>query len=362
MKKLMFFLEDFKIGGVEKALVELVNCMSVCDYELYICVWENDFSTLEKNKLNDNIKLIRSPNIKRIIKTNNIKINKALNYINALLFNLFISVRHFDIIINYHYCQNWRFSLIKFTKAKLFAYYHDGVCYPECFSKKATKNIDRIFFILDDMKAYVDESFPYLKGRLYTTKNIIPVKKIRQASLVEDFTCDGFYNILTCARFTYDKGIDLALRACLLLKGRIKNFKWHFVGDGEEKDRLIKFVNDNDLAENVVFHGFKSNPYPYMRGCDLYVQPSRSESFGLTVAEALVLNKPVVSTKTKGAESIVTDNCAVLCDIDENSIAQSIYEIYKDEGKQLELIENSRNINFDKHNRACVDDIMSLLQ
>ena len=55
-------------------------------------------------------------------------------------------------------------------------------------------------------------------------------------------------------------------------------------------------VKDYNLQDNVKFLGIFTNPYPFIKECDIYCQPSRFEGFGLAIAEARILNKPIVAT------------------------------------------------------------------
>lgn len=79
------------------------------------------------------------------------------------------------------------------------------------------------------------------------------------------------------------------------------------------------------MEEYVKLVGMKGNPYPYIKRADLYVQPSRFESFGLTIKEAMILEKPILSTDTLGAKEIIQNQkSGILCSCDEFDLAQNI--------------------------------------
>ena len=103
--------------------------------------------------------------------------------------------------------------------------------------------------------------------------------------------------ILTIGRLANQKGYDMALEACKILKEKGIEFKWYSLGIGPLKEEIEKYINENNLENNFKLLGVKSNPYPFIKDCDIYVQTSRFEGFGIAIAEARMLNKPVVTTR-----------------------------------------------------------------
>ena len=110
---------------------------------------------------------------------------------------------------------------------------------------------------------------------------------------------DGFdgIKILTIGRLAHQKGYDLALDACERLIKKGLKFKWYVLGKGPLRKDMEKEIINRGLDKHFVLLGVKANPYPYIRGADIYVQTSKYEGFGLAIAEARMLNVPVVTTK-----------------------------------------------------------------
>ncbi|HCA08505.1 glycosyltransferase [Chryseobacterium sp.] len=79
------------------------------------------------------------------------------------------------------------------------------------------------------------------------------------------------------------------------------------IGDGFEFEKTQTQLNDLGLQETVKMLGFRSNPYPYLKKADFYVMSSRHEGFPTIIAEALILNKPVVSTDVSGIKDLLQD-------------------------------------------------------
>ena len=114
--------------------------------------------------------------------------------------------------------------------------------------------------------------------------------------------------LLTVGRLSYEKGNDRLLEACKMLMDAGHAFKLWLVGDGPEREMLMKQASDLELDDQISFLGFQENPYPYMRSADVIVTPSRYEGFSTVVSEALILGKPVVTTPCSGMDELLGDN------------------------------------------------------
>lgn len=79
------------------------------------------------------------------------------------------------------------------------------------------------------------------------------------------------------------------------------------IGDGFDFDNIQAKLNQLGLQETVKMLGFRSNPYPYLKKSDFYIMSSRHEGFPTIIAEALILNKPVVSTDVSGIKDLLQD-------------------------------------------------------
>ena len=104
-------------------------------------------------------------------------------------------------------------------------------------------------------------------------------------------------------------------------------FKWYIVGDGSQRDEIETQIKINSLVDNVIITGYKENPYPYIKACDIFVHPTYEESFGLAILEALILGKTIVSTETMGAKEVLNNGeFGTLVPINSDAIATAITE------------------------------------
>src|SRR4030042_5114671 len=87
------------------------------------------------------------------------------------------------------------------------------------------------------------------------------------------------------------------------------------VGEGPETVRCRMLVEKLDLKDKVFFLGRYEDIIPILNASDLYMLPSKSESFGLSALEVLSCSVPVIGTNTGGLPEVVIDGkCGYLCD------------------------------------------------
>ena len=142
----------------------------------------------------------------------------------------------------------------------------------------------------------------------YIADNGISVSNIERN--IHDVFADGKTHIIQVSRLCVEqKGQDILLKALSILKDVHKrnDFVMHFVGTGDDEQMLKKMTHDMGLEGNIVFEGLKSQNWVYGNLCnyDLFVQPSRYEGFGLTVAEAIAACLPVLVSDIEGPMEII---------------------------------------------------------
>ena len=132
----------------------------------------------------------------------------------------------------------------------------------------------------------------------------------------------------------------------------------HFVASDGTK--ILDSINFAGTKDSVVLLGKKTNPYPYIKACDIYVQPSRFEGHSVTVREAQIIGKPVIITNYPTAKSQVQDGVdGVICPMDNERIADAIFSLANDKQKQAQLIEYVSS--HDYGNESEVEKIYKLL-
>ena len=139
------------------------------------------------------------------------------------------------------------------------------------------------------------------------------------------------------------------------------NVKWYLIGYGSDEPLIRRKIAEAGMQDRVIILGKKGNPYPYMRACDLYVQPSRYEGKAVTVREAQLLEKPVVITDYATSGSQLEDGAdGVIVPMDNAGCAAGIAALLRDPTRMQQLSENCAKRDYT--NSAEVEKIYALME
>lgn len=170
---------------------------------------------------------------------------------------------------------------------------------------------DHIVSISDAVTDSFIKIFPSLKEKMILIENILPEQMIRQQSAAfsadTEMPEDGSIRLLSIGRYCTAKNFDNIPDICARILSTGLAVKWYIIGYGGDENLIRKKIAETNMGEHVVLLGKKANPYPYMKACDLYVQPSRYEGKCVTVREAQMLGKPVVITNYATSVSQLED-------------------------------------------------------
>ena len=220
--------------------------------------------------------------------------------------------------------------------------YEDAKIYEKYFQKA-----DSVVSISDKCVQILKQNYPALVNKFYCLPNLTSgslLKKMSEEFEVSEFEKNQF-NVLSIGRLTRQKGYDFAIDAVKILKEKYSDIHWWIIGAGELEEQLKKQVKDNDLEEYITFLGLRANPYPYIRSCDLLVQPSRWEGKSVVLDEAKILAKPILATNYSTIKDQLKDKKeGLITDISPNAIAEGIIEL-----RENPQLYNSIQCHLDKH-------------
>lgn len=153
------------------------------------------------------------------------------------------------------------------------------------------------------------------------------IRKLAEEKITEEFD-SKVINITTVGRVSKEKGQEMIPHVIKILKDRGLKVFWYIVGDGNDLNRIKEISRECGVEDSINFVGSKSNPYPYMKMCDIYVQPSYTEGFCLTVCEAAILGKSIVLTEIAAvAEILENEKTAIFVKPNANSISDGIEKV-----------------------------------
>lgn len=195
---------------------------------------------------------------------------------------------------------------------------------------------DHVVSISDQVTENFLGVFQSLKDKIVRIDNILSPKFVRERAehippevvRKEMPKIDGVTNLLSVGRFCYAKNYDNVPDICRRIIESGVNVRWYLIGYGGDEPLIRSKIAEAGMEVRVIILGKKSNPYPYIKACDIYVQPSRYEGNSVTVREAQILCKPVVVTDYSTARNQVKDGVdGVIVPLDNMACAEGIVRV-----------------------------------
>lgn len=197
----------------------------------------------------------------------------------------------------------------------------------------------------------VRDSYQELFGvnRICVVHNLVDEDRIRNMSLEPcDLKLDDKkINIITVARFHPQKAVDRLIRAYSKLKDY---YNLIIIGDGGLKDYLYNLAKELNCFDDISWLGLKSNPYPYVRKCDLFVMSSLYEGYPTMTVESLLSDTPVLTTLVAGVSEQIDDSNGWIVENSEEGLFNKLDEIKNDKANLLKLKKNLENYHYDNEN------------
>lgn len=383
MRKVLIASFDMEVGGVERSLISMLNNFDYVNNEVDLMLYSHtgDFMPMMNDKVNllDEINQYSTfrKSIGETIKQGNLILGltrflsrflaevkgKSKNLSEYGIYQMQLMWKHalpflpkldkeYDVAISYLWPHYFVAEKVK-AKRKI-AWIHTDYSTIETdidMDLKMWDKFDYIMAVSEECKNAFLKKYPSLKKKVKVMENITSpnfIRKMAEEDIEENIKEDDSFKLISVARLSHAKGIDNAVKALKVLHDRgLTNIKWYVVGYGGDEEMIRKLIKENNLEESFILLGKKINPYPYMKVCDLYVQPSRYEGKAVTVGEAQILGKPVIITNYATANSQLIDGFdGNICDLSIEGIVDGIERLYKDKSLRDKLSYNCKNTDY----------------
>lgn len=329
MRKILFLIPNLSVGGAEKVLINLVNNMDRNKFDITV-------QTLFGGGINEQF---LKPHIK--YKYCFKKTFRGNSHILKLfspktLYKKFIK-EHYDIVVSYlegptarivsgcidestklvswihiqqHNEKVLSYSFRNFNEAqKCYERFDNTVCVSE--------------FVKKDFTGILDFS-----GNIEVLYNTNETSDILRLSNEEpDVELDASrVNICVVGKLLKNKGVDRILRIQKRLLDEGFNTHLYYLGVGPEEENLRAYIAKENIGEKVTFLGYQTNPYKYVKACDLFVCASFAEGFSTAATEALIVGTPVVTVEVSGMKEMLGENgeYGIVTENDENALYEGI--------------------------------------
>ena len=346
-KKILFIMESLGIGGAEKSLVTILSMLNPEEYDidLFLFRGNGEFMPLVPEWVNilplDEDAEIFKENFKTawinyLLKADFKRSYNSLMWLIGCVYTKVIKKKEYvgwkwikkiynklstkyDTAVGFLEKKTIYFCVDLVQANKKIGFIHTNYEKIEndvAMDKKYFENINNILAVSLNSKSVLERVFPEYKDKIGYIKNMVSPIIIKEMANEEvDLYKDKKDTyVCTVGRLVEAKGIDIAVDICNDLIKKGYNIKWGVCGDGDDRVKLEKKIKEYNLEDNFILLGSQTNPYKYMNLCDIYVQPSRYEGYGITVAEAKVLCKPIIASDIpEFREQLINDETGILC-------------------------------------------------
>ncbi|MEN6292439.1 MAG: glycosyltransferase family 4 protein [Methanobacterium sp.] len=162
-------------------------------------------------------------------------------------------------------------------------------------------------------------------------------------------------DVIFAGRLIKEKNVEILIKAISNVKEKIPDIKCCIIGDGPERVKLEKLVQELNIQDNVEFKGFMKdydNLISYMKSSEVFVLPSTREGFGIVVIEANACGLPVVVVDHKmnaASDLIINNKNGIVSGFSKDDIAENIINmINKKKEMQDGCIQTSKEYDWDK--------------
>ena len=328
-KKILFIMESLRIGGAEKSLLTLLSKLDYERYEVELFLFRHNGELMkfllpqvrllpEDAKYHSFDRNRKVAPLQYLVQGDFLRAWHSLCYLVGCIWQriarkkLYIGWKHVrllfstknlsaDIAVAYleRKCVYFTADYVQ-ANCKVAFIHNDYSVYPydATLDNHYFASYHKIATVSEHCCQVLEQKFPQYVDKFAVVPNMVSVQAI-QAMSKEPLpqlrnVVHHALTVVTVGRLVEQKGYDRAIRICAQLVSRQMDVLWIAVGDGPERDKLQEQIDTRGLQGHFILAGAYANPYPWMQIADIYVQPSRFEGFGITVAEAKALNKRIV--------------------------------------------------------------------
>lgn len=365
-KRLLFIIDSLGSGGAEKSLISLLPLIDYNRYDVDLIIFARggvyekyvpkEVNIIDYELYDDSfLRKIKKIACHALLSTQ-FRLNKDQHGAEIHWRTMHHMYHNFpgeyDAAIAYQQGVPTFFLATKVNSKKKIAWINADVFaagYDMGYCKQFYDKTDAVVPVSQRLKDMLSVKTPWIKEKLYCIYDIINPEVIRtlgKKTVNDMIVPQGYISIVTVGRLSRPKNYLLAIDSARILKEKGLKFKWFFVGNGEMRKSIESRIIENGLQEQIILLGFKENPYPYMAKADIYVQTSAFEGFGLTIAEAKILHRPVVSTDFDIVhDQIIKGDNGLIAEMTPESVAEKIQELLDNESLRNKIIKNLEREN-----------------
>lgn len=344
-KTLKINMPKLTIGGMERALVDLLNNSNVCkNYKVDLLIGYNN---LEKNYLE---MIPKNINVNVLYTGKWGIIGKAIVFLK--LIKEIVFPKKYDVSISYAYQHGILALLTRRESKNNVVFIHNDLINarkPKELKKLCKKlkyeKFSKVVCVSECAKNSFMKIYPNYDGVIKVVNNYIGYKDIENKSKEKiDLKKNKKVTFLSVARHEdKHKKISRIIEATKKLKDEDYDFEVLLIGDGQDHQLYLDMINQYNL-NNIKVLGSKLNPFPYFKIADAFVFSSMYEGYGLVLNEARVLNLPIITTDVADAAMITKEGYGILCENSKNGVYEGMKEFLQN-GYKLDKKFDAKKFN-----------------
>ncbi len=346
MKKILIASYNLDFGGIETSLINLLKNIDLTKYKVTLVLEHIEGVFLKELPKKIKLKEYKTNNSKNIIVRKTINLFKRLKWIfgNFKRYNASICYATYSGPCGFVTRVSSNNKILYVHSNYYQAYEKDEGKIRKFFDNRKIEKYNHIIFVSNESKKDLCKIYPSIEKKSITINNIIDYERILKLSEKKvDLKRTTKKIFLFLGRLD-----ESSKRLTLLLdvakesqEEKVKNVFW-IVGSGPDEKKYKDIVKKGKL-ENVIFMGSKKNPYPYIKACDYLILTSRYEGFPVVYNEAIILEKPIITTIDVSDDYISIPNRFGYV-VDEKNIYDKVKELSTAKEKIKEKVDyNSLN-------------------
>ena len=374
--KLLFRHRSMEMGGVEKVMLSIVNNLNPEKFEITVCLNLNQGEL--RNEFPPHIRKLYLAEGKEDFSKNiilqKIQLYQRKKKLEKLRKNPeIIDKQHlkeyFDIEIGMTY-NDFESVLNSSNKnSKKIGWFHSEInvpglkpLLPEIL--KQFPQFDVMVYCSQKIKDLMHIHHPDLHfPREKVIINAISIEeiKVKAAEKIEAFSEKPSF--VSVGRLHYRKGYHKLIEAHTKLIREGHDHQILIVGEGEHRQNLEKLIKENKVERTFILLGNKMNPYPYIKNADFFILPSESEAWPLVIAEALILQKPIIATDTGDVSMMIApEKTGILIPYKVEEMYYSMKRFLTDKPLISDLKSNLQNIEDQFDNNKIFESIEIMME
>ncbi|MBR2786961.1 MAG: glycosyltransferase [Clostridia bacterium] len=357
MKKILFFGYTLEVGGAEKVLVDYINTLKD-NYEIDVALLQKKGEFLEQLPKGVTVTELRKNTLSYIL-------FRYVPFIRKLRINKIANQKDYDVAIGFFEGRSatWVADIKK--PIRRLAWVHNDVNkfdigISEREIKSTYSKMDKIITVSEVSKQSFCEKYGFNQDKVEVLYNLIDEKNIKEKAK-QEIPKEQVYTFVNVGKMRKQKRQDRLVEIAKQLKDEGYKFKIQIIGNGPEEENIKELVKNNNVGDVVELLGLQTNPYPYIKNADCVVVSSDFEGYSVAIKEALLLEKPVISTDVSGvSEMFQNGKYGIATEISTSALKEKMQQVLDGKIDLKRIQENLKS--FDCGNKEIVQKLINLIE